>query len=116
MKLCLFKVAKSDACIRPLFANPVTYHDMKFALPKIKNYEISPQISLTKCVYMTNTLYITYTVKSCISVFLIIKYNIDSDFCLYHISRYNYMSQYISLHRYIVAVLNSSKPCMMFNI
>ena len=25
MKLCLFKVAKSDACIRPLFANPVTY-------------------------------------------------------------------------------------------
>ena len=27
MKLCLFKVAKSDACIRPLFANPVTYND-----------------------------------------------------------------------------------------
>ena len=25
MKLCLIKVAKSDACIRPLFANPVTY-------------------------------------------------------------------------------------------
>ena len=24
MKLCLIKVAKSDACIRPLFANPVT--------------------------------------------------------------------------------------------
>ena len=25
MKLCLFKVGKSDACIRPLFANLVTY-------------------------------------------------------------------------------------------
>ena len=25
MKLCLFKVAKLDACIRALFANPVTY-------------------------------------------------------------------------------------------
>ena len=24
MKLCLIKVAKSDVCIRPLFANPVT--------------------------------------------------------------------------------------------
>ena len=24
MKLCLFKVRKSDACIRPLFANSVT--------------------------------------------------------------------------------------------
>ena len=28
MKLCLIKVAKSDACIRPLFANPVTYLDL----------------------------------------------------------------------------------------
>ena len=27
MKLCLFKVAKSDVCIRSLFANPVTYED-----------------------------------------------------------------------------------------
>ena len=26
MKLCLFKVAKLDVCIRPLFANPVTYY------------------------------------------------------------------------------------------
>ena len=26
MKLCLFKVAKLDACIRPLFANPVTLY------------------------------------------------------------------------------------------
>ena len=26
MKLCLIKVAKSDACIRPLFANLVTYY------------------------------------------------------------------------------------------
>ena len=25
MKLCLVKVGKSDACIRPLFANSVTY-------------------------------------------------------------------------------------------
>ena len=25
MKLCLYKVTKSDACIRSLFANPVTY-------------------------------------------------------------------------------------------
>ena len=25
MKLCLIKVAKLEACIRPLFANPVTY-------------------------------------------------------------------------------------------
>ena len=25
IKLCLIKVAKSDACIRPLFANPVTF-------------------------------------------------------------------------------------------
>ena len=25
MKLCLYKVTKSDACIRPLFANPVTF-------------------------------------------------------------------------------------------
>ena len=25
MKLCLFKVAKSDVCMKPLFANPVTY-------------------------------------------------------------------------------------------
>ena len=24
-KLCLFKFAKSDVCIRPLFTNPVTY-------------------------------------------------------------------------------------------
>ena len=28
MKLCLFKVAKLDACIRPLFANPVTFIDI----------------------------------------------------------------------------------------
>ena len=27
IKLCLFKVAKLDACIRPLFAEPVTYYD-----------------------------------------------------------------------------------------
>ena len=26
MKLCLIKGAKSEACIRPLFANPVTYN------------------------------------------------------------------------------------------
>ena len=33
MKLCLIKVAKSDACIRLLFANPVTYveHDLPHA-------------------------------------------------------------------------------------
>ena len=27
MKLSLFKVAKSDACIRPLFTNPVTNYN-----------------------------------------------------------------------------------------
>ena len=27
MKLCLYKVTKSDARIRPLFANSVTYED-----------------------------------------------------------------------------------------
>ena len=37
MKLCLFKVAKSDACIRLLFANPVTITDNKFiqSLPAV---------------------------------------------------------------------------------
>ena len=29
MKLCLFKVTKLDACIRPLFANSVTYGVME---------------------------------------------------------------------------------------
>jgi len=33
---------------------------------------------------MSNTL--VYAVKQCISVFLISKYNIDSDFCLCHIT------------------------------
>ena len=63
-------------------------HDMKLALPK----KISPQISLMKCVYMINTPAITYAVKSCISVFVIIKYNIDVVIFVYIISRYNYMS------------------------
>ena len=30
MKLCLYKVTKSDACIRPIFANPVTYEHVYF--------------------------------------------------------------------------------------
>ena len=51
MKLCLIKVAKSDACIRPLFANPVTYWrkqddisgtakttSFKFSMQDIYNY------------------------------------------------------------------------------
>ena len=46
-----------------------------------------------KCVEMTNTL--AYVVKLCISVFLIIKYNIDSDYCL------SYHDIYISLYRYM---------------
>ena len=35
-----------------------TYRDITFSitLPKIKKFEISPQISLLKCVYMTSTL------------------------------------------------------------
>ena len=66
-------------------------HDMKFdSCYLIKDKNFSPQISLMKCVYMTNTLYLMQSNHVfqyfSISVFLIIKYNIDSDFCLYHIT------------------------------
>ena len=33
MKLCLYKLTKSDACIRPLFANSVTYNEALIHTP-----------------------------------------------------------------------------------
>ena len=50
---------------------------------------------------MINTL--AYAVKLCILVFLIIKYNIDSDYCLCHITMQLHVM--ISLYQYIMAAL-----------
>ena len=44
---------------------------------------------------MNNTL--AYAVKLCISVFLIIKYNIDSDYCLCHITIQLHVMIYITI-------------------
>ena len=38
MKLCLVKVGKSDACIRPLFANSVTYGLAITGITKVVSY------------------------------------------------------------------------------
>ena len=50
MKLCLIKVGKSDACIRPLFANLVTITD-KIGTMCLKLYScyLLKKVDLSKC-------------------------------------------------------------------
>jgi len=45
-ELCLVKVEKLDACIRPLFANPVTYS----ASPKLSGYIYYSRFSIIQTV------------------------------------------------------------------
>ena len=51
MKLCLVKVGKSDACIRPLFANSVTYRAIEKVerrasriVPKFREYSYNDRL------------------------------------------------------------------------
>ena len=48
MKLCFFKVAKSEACIRPLHANPATYSELRL---EVLTAGYSSQLSAEHMVY-----------------------------------------------------------------